>query len=95
MTTYNNIFMFCSCHRYDYRYRAMLKIYKKHMQNNDKIIVLLGSKKTVLNNDILELNCGDLYENLPVLGIQYIYKHFKFNKLIKVDDAILFKNIMR
>ena len=40
----------------------MLKIYKKHMQNNDKIIVLLGSKKTVLNNDILELNCGDLYK---------------------------------
>ena len=62
------------------------------MQKDDKIIVLLGSEKTVLNNDILELNCGDLYENLPekvVLGIQYIYKHFKFNKLIKVDDDVV------
>ena len=28
-----------------------------------KIIVLLDLK-TVLNNDILELNCGDLYENV-------------------------------
>ena len=92
MSTYNNIFMFCSCHSYDYRYNAMLKIYKKYMQKDDKIIVLLGSEKTVLNNDILELNCGDLYENLPekvVLGIQYIYKHFKFNKLIKVDDDVV------
>ena len=33
-----------------------------------------------------------IYINLPekvVLGIQYIYKHFKFNKLIKVDDDFI------
>ena len=92
---YNNIFMICTCAKYEYRQPLLETMYKQYIKNDDTYIFLKGNmniNQPILKNNTLILNCGDLYENLPekvVFGIQYITKNFSFNKLIKVDDDIV------
>ena len=94
-TNYNNIFMICSCKKYDYRIKLLNELYKNNIKSNDLFVFLVGDidiENNYINGNTLFLKCGDLYEDLPckvIFGIQFITEFFNFKKLIKVDDDVV------
>jgi hypothetical protein len=94
-THYNNIIIILSCEKYLSRIDLLNSLYNNGTRDDDLFLFIVGGKENDfcdLENNILHLNCGDFYEDLPKKvqsAIRFCVENFSFNRLIKTDDDVL------
>ena len=89
---YRNVYLIYTCNKYEYRVKILNNHYKQNVKSPDVYFFVIGNSHTdYVYDNMIYLNCGDLYENLPhkvVMSFIFCVTNFNFEKIFKIDDDI-------
>jgi hypothetical protein len=84
-------FLVLVCDRYKKRLEKVMKYLLDFPYDFFLIKANSNLKETILENNILTVNCEECYENLPkkiILAFKYLYKNTNYDYFLKIDDDI-------
>ena len=86
-------FLIPTCEKYSHKANAIRNTWGKDLPKfGFKHLFLMGRpelKQAMIDGDTLYVPCEDNYESLLlklILGYEYLYEHFEFNYVYKIDD---------
>lgn len=81
--------LICSCRAYPHKRNAVRDTWLQKLDEHMPHFFYVGRGEGALEPDVVELDCGDTYEDLPPKSreaYRYACEHYQFNWAIKVDD---------